>query len=333
VKHRAVSAIAAAVLFAAGAAAWGADLTFFGALSLAGGGDLNRALRGWDAYYRDINGKPHSLEYDFGEMKWFPGGGATLTIPLGKRFSLGLGGEFIRGTTSGFVSGSLRTSSSETLIEGERRDIETEETFKRTPDYEFKAVAASVLAFTEIPLGRGVRVYLGAGPGLYFGELLFRENFEERLRMTEVRTLGDASTTYLNHYSATGLERQNLRMTAFGVLVLAGLEVRVNGALGLVFEAGGRRAVCSDWDGNRFLLTSWTHAWGEDGRLTAGGEDESVTDGRLYAVEVPNADTGRGYDRLVVSAERPASTAWRNVRSATVDLTGVSFRLGVRLRI
>lgn len=332
-RHRVASTAAAAVLFAAGAAAWGADLTLFGALSLAGGGDLNRALRSWDAYCRDTDGKPYSLEYDLREMKWFLGGGGVLAVPLGKRFFLGLGGEFVQAKTSGLVSGSLRASSSESPVEGERRDVVTEETFKRAPVYELKAVAASVLAFYTVPLGRGMRVYFGAGPGLYFGRLFFREDSREQLETTEVWTSGDARTTYLNHYSAKGWESQELRTRTFGALVLAGFEVRISSTLGLVFEAGGRRAIWSDWRGQRFLRTSWTHAWGENGRLTAGGDDQTVTEGRLWAVEVPNPETGRSYDRLVFSAERPASTAWRNVRSATVDFTGVSLRLGVRFRI
>jgi len=333
VRRRAVSAIAAAVLFATGAAARGADLTLFGALSLAGGGDLNRAFRGWEAYYRDRNKTPYSFDYDFGEMKWFLGGGAVVTIPLGEHFSLGLGGEIVRGTTSGLVSGSFRASWSESPVEGERRDITTEETSKRTPAYDLEAMPVSVLAFYAVPIGRGLRAYLGAGPGLYFGNLTFREEFEERLETTEVRTSGDTRTTYVNHYSATGLERQNMRSTTFGLLVLAGLEVRLGSGLRLVFEAGARRAVWSDWGGTRFLSTKWSHAWGENGRLTAGGNDESVTDGRLWAVEAPNPETGRSYDRLVVSPERPSSTAWQNVRPASIDVTGLSLRVGLTVRL
>ena len=331
-RRHAVFAIAVAGLLATGAAARGADLTLFGALSLAGGGDLNRALRGWDAYYRDHNGKPYSFDYDLAEMKWFLGGGAILTIPLGERFSLGLGGEFIRGTTSGNVSGSLRASSSESPVEGERRDIVTEETSERRPTYELKGVAASLLAFYHFPLGRGLRAYLGAGPGLYLGDLFFQEGFDERLVTTEVRTSGGAQRTYLNDYTATGEERLDMRATTFGIIVLAGLEVRISDGFRLVFEAGGRRAVWSDWEGNRFLSTNWNHTWGENGRLTASGNDESTTEGRLWTAGAPDPESGRSYDRLIFGAERPSSTTWQNVSSAAIDLTGISFRVGLGFR-
>jgi opacity protein-like surface antigen len=332
VRRRAVFAIAAALFFGPGAAARGADLTLFGALSVAGGGDLNLALRGWEAYYTDHNGKPHTFAHDLGEMKLFPGGGAVLTIPLGKRFSLGVGGEFIRGATSGTVSGSLRSSSSESPVEGERRDILTEETIERRPSYELKGVAASLLAFYDFPIGRGLRAYLGAGPGLFIGDLTFQEEFEEQLETTEVRTSGDTRRTFLNRYSATGEERQAVRATTFGVTALAGVEVLISDALRLVFEAGARHAVWSDWEGTRSLATIWDHAWGENGGQTASGHEVSTTDGRLWAVEAPDPETGRSYDRLVFGAERPSSTTWKNVRSAAIDITGVSFRAGVRFR-
>ncbi len=332
-SRRTVPAIAAALLFATVTAARGADLRLFGALSLAGGGDLNRALRGWEAYYRDRSSEPFSFTSDLGAMEWFLGGGAVVTIPLGTRFSLGLGGEIFKGTTSGLVKGSFQASSSESPVEGERRDITTEETSERTPAYDLTGVSVSVMAFYALPFGRGLRAYIGAGPGLYFGNLAFREEFDERLETQEVWTSGDARTTYLNRYSATGLERQEVRSTNVGILVLAGFDVRLGSSLGLWVEAGARRAVWSAWEGSRFLSTEWSHVWGEDGRLTASGNDESTSDGRLWAVEAANPETGRSYDRLVFSAERPSSTAWQNARPAAIGLTGLSLRVGLTVRL
>jgi len=332
VRRHAALAITAAAFLASAAAARGAELTLFGALSLAGGGDLNRAVRGWEAYYSDHNGKPYSFANDLGEMKWFPGGGAALTIPLGKRFSLGLGGEFLRGLTSGTVSGSLKASSSDSPVEGERREILTEETIARRPSYELKGIVASLVAFYDLPVGRGVRAYLGAGPGLYFGTLDFREGFEEELKTTEVRTSGDTQRTFLNNYAARGEERQTLRATAFGVIALAGVEVLVSDEVRLVFEAGVRRAVLSSWKGTRTLSTIWQHSWGENGGQSASGNDASKSDGRLWAVEAPDPETGRSYDRLLFGAESPSSTIWKNVRPAAIDLTGLSFRVGVGFR-
>jgi opacity protein-like surface antigen len=332
VRRHVVLAIAAAALMVPAAAARGAELTLFGALGLAGGGDLNRALRGWEAYYRDHDGQPYSWDFDFGPLRWFPGGGTVLTIPVGKRFSLGVGGEFFRGATSGRVSGSLRSTASDSPLEGERREVLTEETIERRPVSELTGIAAHLMAFYDLSAGRSFRVYLGAGPGLYFGTLDIREGFEERLETTEVWTSEATSRTFLNNYSATGQDHQTLRATAFGLLALAGVEVRIGDAFGLVFEAAARRAVWSSWDGTRNLSTDWEHAWGENGRETAEGSDVSTTEGRLWAVEAPDPDTGRGYERLFFSAESPSATTWKNARRAAIDLTGVSFRAGLRFR-
>ncbi len=308
----------------------GPAVTAFGSLGFSRLGDLNRDIRGLAAYYGDRATPPSTFAGSFKELGALAGGGLSVSWPLGRNFSLGLAAEYLAGARSGALEGVTAVSTSDSPGPGETRTVDMRETFSRRPRYALSVVPVTLLATYSIRLSPAFRLGLGAGAGAAFGRLERSEAYEDALLTDEIRAAGGQTTRFIDNYRVSGEAAETSTGLGFVAVARAEVEFRIIESLGLVVEGAWRGGRLGGWKGSRVDRSTWTHAWGEDGRNSAAGTTTANEDGELWSAEFEDAGTGRFYDRLSLDADRPAGSGFRNVRGASIGLDGAAFRLGLR---
>lgn len=330
-RAAAVLALAFLAPVAAAAGTDGPAMTVFGSLGLPRVGDLNRDIRGLTAYYRDRAIPPSTFSGSFGELGVLGGGGVAVSVPLGPRFSLALAAEFLAGARSGALDGVTIFSASDDPAPGETRSVSMRETFSRRPRYALSVLPVTLNATYSFRLSPALRAGIGAGLGAAFGRLSRTEAYEDAVQTEETRTSAGGTTRFVNDYSLSGDLVETTTGRGFVALARAELEFRLSASLGLVAETAWRVGRITGWKGRRTDDYTWTQTWGEDGHESAAGSSNDIADGELWSAEFEDAGTGRYYDRVSFSRDRPGGAGFRNVGQASVDLGGFSLRLGLKL--
>ena len=248
--------------------------------------------------------------------------GLDLVWQFSNRFSLTVGTGVLRASNGGHDSYS-NTYSSDTLG--------YQSTNERKEHIALRAIPLQLGAEAAVPLAPRLRLRLGAGAGYYFTQWSRSERFAARFTApaptaTDVPVDFEVSSEWKASSGGLGLH---------GTL---GLEFSLTRHFGVVFEAGGRLARFSAYDGYGSFGTALCCPGGSRGRVYI-YESEIMSGTNDYMV-----GTGEWY-RLLYMGESPllehptvpgpvgeSRFGLRNVHELEADFSGVSARLGVTVR-
>jgi opacity protein-like surface antigen len=166
---------------------------------------------------------------------------------------------------------------------------------------EYMAFPIKLSGYYFIPLGEKINIFAKAGVGYYIAKLKYKIQVEETL-------LDD---TYLEQQ--TGEATDN----GFGFHGGLGVEYRIATNFDLFVEGTGRYVNLKDWD----VENNTTSSWGN-----------SYETGKFWYADEYNDGTDKYYASLEISKEMPEGPELKNVRKAEISLSGITFRLGVKIR-
>ena len=152
-----------------------------------------------------------------------------------------------------------------------------------------------------IPLGEKINIFAKAGVGYYIARIKYRIQVEETL-------LGD---TYLEQQTGEAKDK------GIGLHGGLGLEYRIATSFDLFVERTGRYMNLKDWD----VENNTTSPWGN-----------SYETGKFWYADEYNETTDKYYGTMQMSEEMPEGPGLRNVRKAEISLSGITFRMGVKIR-
>ncbi len=170
---------------------------------------------------------------------------------------------------------------------------------------EFSAIPASLSLYYFLPLTPIGNIYVNGGIDYCFGKLAANVRVEEDLVL----------------YPPPSWDESELEVKdqGFGFHGGAGVEFNVGSNIGLFVEGRGKYCKLKSWKGKESVTDS------------VGASDELT--GTLWYVEV-EALSGSGIyqPKVILSDVEPSAPGIRNVRKFETDLSGVSFRAGIRIK-
>jgi len=275
----------------------------YGGRSWFDGGDLNKNIRGWNNYFNDRNENPYSFNYDVKELRDLWEGGAEVVYSLSSRFRVALGLEFLTGANEGEMFSSLNQEQDYYYSAEDFGTIFLEEQSFQQPKYKVQSIPLTLTLYYFLPLGPRASIFLGCGGGYYSGKITYREDYE---------------------YNFDYKDEKNLS---------GGLELNIRRGLYLIIEVQGRWVDFSGWSGSKSDNYTWNHIWGYWGAFSDEGSSEESREGELWMVEFKSDQTGESYPRLVFSGEKPLSSFFSGARAAKINLSGFSFRIGIKVNL
>lgn len=305
----------------------------YGGMSWADGGDLNRNLRGWKNYFSDRNKNPYSFEYGVEELHRFWESGAEITYFLSSRFRIGLGFEFLVGSTEGEMSSSLELEKNYFNSSDDFGTIFLEEQSLQRPQYSLKTIPVTITFYYSFPFGGGGNIFVGLGGGYYSGKLKYKEDYQYNFDSRDEYMLSGSLTSFVDQYSSSGGYSEESTCKTFGLHARGGLAIKIYKNLHLVFEVLGRRVDFNDWRGSKKDEYSWNHTWGFWGTNTDEGSMQESDEGKLWMVEYQSDETGKSYSRFVFSEEKPLYSSYLEARTAKINLNGFSLRIGIKVSL
>jgi opacity protein-like surface antigen len=230
--------------------------------------------------------------------------GVTVNSELSK-LSLGIdfGAEFILQFTDSMGIGlgvGYITASNESTLQVHEGALSLSQTY---------APSVSVVPFTLnfhyfLPLGSSLRLHFFGGPGLYLASIKYDSTLSLTLGAIE---LGKAAQAYTPDSKLT-----------FGF----------QGGLGIEFGLSRNIALLLDVAGRYLSISSISGSWIMDGH--EGIIPVHITGtGTLYYYEVKAG--GNYYGDLTISDTVPSNPNYRNVRAASISLSGIQFQTGLRI--
>jgi len=198
--------------------------------------------------------------------------------------------------------------------------------FPRKPQSDFSLLEEGVISFTSIfdprissssltlslyyfyPFTSNLRGYVNSGAGLYLSKMALNTSSEYD------------ETGVLSYSETVELSTNDL---AFGFQGGIGLEMTVGGYMGVFIEASGRYSKPKSYKGRlKYTFLS-----------TAGAVVARTTSGNLWYFERYNPTLDNWYSQIQVSEEAPTGSDVRNARAFSVDLSGFSIKVGIRLKL
>lgn len=305
----------------------------YGGMSWADGGDLNRNLRGWKNYFSDRNRNPYFFEYGVEELHRFWESGTEITYFLSSRFRVGLGFEFLVGTTEGEMSSSLELENDYFNSSADFGTIFLEESSLQRPQYRLKALPVTLTFYYSIPFGGKGNIFIGCGGGYYSGRLKYKEDYKYNFDSRDESTISGSLSSFVDLYSTSGIYSEESTCKTLGLHARGGLELKIYKDLHFVFEVLGRRVNFNNWRGSKKDEYSWNHTWGFWGSSTDAGSVEKSVEGKLWMVEYQSEETGKSYSRFVFSEEKPLYSSYLEARPAKISLNGFSLRIGIKISL
>lgn len=168
-----------------------------------------------------------------------------------------------------------------------------------TSEPKISAIPARITIFYSFPINNQLNVFVNGGASYY----LTNYSWNWRQQAGEDWKELDQTVTAKDYgfHGGLGFEYYFSQNTAF------------------VMEISGRYADISGFEGT-FTEKESTGA-------------KATEDGKLYYFEIDPLVAGKFYSIVQVDEEMPPETEVRNPRDATVDLTGLCIRVGIRIRI
>ena len=307
------------------------SLKITGGMSWIGGGDLNRHLRGWKDYFQDRNVKPYSYDFNVGELHLWWEGGLEMVYSLSPRFQMGLGLEYLDGSTEGEMSSSVEYEMDYVNSSQDFGTISLEERRIQRPRYQLRAIPLNFTLYYCFPFSTEGRAFIGLGAGYYFGKLNYREDYQYDFDYKDDNVLSGSLLSFVDRYETSGVYAEEARARSLGLHGKAGLCYRVYKNFHFVVEIMGRWASLENWEGNKRDAFDWDHTWGFWGANRENGSSDEEHSGKLWMVKFRSDVTGKSYPRFVFSEEEPLFSSYSEGKPARIDLSGISLRVGIRI--
>ena len=172
-----------------------------------------------------------------------------------------------------------------------------------------KTIPLELKIYYSLPLIFRTNLFLDIGLGYYFSK----------------------ASLYKCHWSSgrggwwsiyTKEEKYDVSSNGFGFHGGIGFEYSIANNLALVLEVQGRYARRSNLKGNRyFSIGTGSHYDEEEGTLYIGERD--LTD----------EGYGENFPDLIISSSKPSGEGFRNIKEVSLNLSGITFRVGVRIKL
>lgn len=296
------------------------------------GGDVNKIISGWRQFYEDRQSPAFSSSYNVGEIHGTYEVGAEIIVDIFPRWSIGLGTSFLFFNRNGEISTRLATQENYTLSPSQWGSLSIEETTSQSPSYELEAIPITASAYYRLPLGEKYDLCLGGGGGLYVSRYRYKEEYSYRFDYTDDQYSANSSVQYVDRYSSAGEYSEAAKAQGLGLHAVAALDLRINPSFFITFEVLGRWVNLDGWEGKKSDSYDWSHVWGLEGAYSERGRVDESYDGNLWRVDVRSDQTGKSYPRLVFAEEEPVSADYAAVKPANINLSGISARIGFKLK-
>ena len=166
---------------------------------------------------------------------------------------------------------------------------------------EYSAVPIKLSGYYFIPVGEKMNMFVKAGVAYYIAKIKYEIQVEEKL----------LEDTYLEQQ--TGEAKDN----GFGLHGGLGVEYRIATNFDLFVEGTGRYVNLKDWDvENNYTSPSGNH----------------YDTGKFWYAEEYNEMTDKYYATMQIEEEMHEVQGSRNVRKAEISFSGITFRMGVKIR-
>ncbi|MGB2765122.1 MAG: hypothetical protein WBC20_11995, partial [Candidatus Aminicenantaceae bacterium] len=167
--------------------------------------------------------------------------------------------------------------------------------------------------YYTIPLGSRINIFLKSGLDYYFSKcFIYKYNL--------IRSL-DWTVLIPEFYEISN--KYDMRGNGLGFNGGLGFEYKISNVLALVLEIQRRYAKIKNLKGKWIYSNTFTLEQGED-------------EGILYIGRKDMEDEGFSdifYPDLVVSPSKPSGAKILNAKEATLDLSGFSLRVGIRIKL
>lgn len=167
----------------------------------------------------------------------------------------------------------------------------------------YTVIPITLSGYYYLPVASKANVFFKGGIGYYFAKI----NFTTR---EELVIPGE-----LNEWNQNDGEAKD---NGFGFHGGLGFEYNISRSVALYAEGIGRYVNFKDWEVDNTYRDSSGYTLKQSGAF--------------WYEEEFDGSTGRYYPSLTISEQRPSSPWVRNARKAEIDLSGLSFRIGVRIR-
>lgn len=247
-------------------------------------GDVNDGNEGFN-HYLDLFGEIYgmTINSDVNLINYGLDFKGEILIELIPHFRLAVGGGYIRGS-----------SLSETIFTGGVTD-----NWSWTTKPIMSAIPVTFSLYYDIFQGKKINFFINAGGGVYFAS--FSHNFH---------------TDYTDNWND---EQSDATAIGIGFHGGLGFEYYVSSNIGIVFEAAGRYANISGFEGTYVDTDS------------DGNTDERT--GKLFYYEFTNSD-GKVYKMYKIRENFPTGVPYTsNIRDAKVDFSGFGIKIGIVIRL
>jgi len=259
-------------------------------------GDINTHLESYDNYLSE------RTNYEGGKTKTLHYGSdleGELRLDISSKFAISIGIGYIYGKSKSYFE-----------YEGPfpfNTSWESKQSYFLKP--RVKATPLKLKIYYSLPVTVRSNFFLNVGLGYYFSKAsLYKCHW---------------SSAYGGYWVIyTKEEKYDISSNGFGFHGGIGFEYSIANNLALVIEVQGRYARLSNLKGNRyFSIGTGSHYDEEEGILYIGEKD--MTD----------EGYGENYPDLIISSSKPIVDGFRNMKEVSLDLSGVTFRVGIRIKL
>ncbi len=253
----------------------------FGSLAKPDLGDLAIAVRGWGENASFLSAATGSAESSVGSLTWMPGGGAAFGLDIGYGFSAGVRAEYAEARTSGAFRSSYVASGRNALGPTSFDESQADSLL-----YSLRAIPLEAFVGYELRVGRRLSLTASLGAGPSFERFLFTDSYEASADDAVTVEDGDAATTYVDRYSASGDRRETAHAVRLRVSAALGASWRLTRSLGLFVEAAGFREESVAWPGKAADSYTWSGQSGPAASpVSASGTVDTSAEGHLRFYE------------------------------------------------
>jgi hypothetical protein len=297
------------------------------------GGSLNTHLRDWENYLLDRSiDENYSLTQSLQQFHWMKEVEAEIFYSISSRFRIALAFSFISGSQLGEIDSNLSLEEDYYRSPTDFGTVTTNEISFQEPLYRLRTYPISLILYYTFNAGDNLDIFVGAGASYYSAKLVYEENYEYDFNYTEENTAMGTMLPFNDQYSSTGIYTEEFNSHTIGALLKCGIEYKMSKKLCFVAEILGRWAELTDWEGTKEDSFIWDHTWGYAGENSDNGSSVETGRGTLWLGNYQSDETQKSYYKFVISEQKPGDPIL-SAEPAVIDLSGISFRIGIKISL
>lgn len=274
-------------------------------------GDINNHIESFDNY---MSSSIYLSFYEGGKMgkinNYGPDLEGELRLDISSKFAVGVGIGYISGKNeSNFQTVGIFPFSTQMYIP----EISPPgDLFEFVVESKVETIPIKLGIYYTIPLGSRINIFLKSGLDYYFSKCFI-------YKYNEIISL-DHTVLIPEFYEISN--KYDMRGSGLGFHGGLGFEYKISNVFALVLEIQRRYAKIKNLKGKWVYSNTFTLEQGED-------------EGILYIAKKNMEDEGFSahYPDLIVSPSKPSGAKILYTREATLDLSGFSLRVGIRIKL